>query len=220
MTGNPVGQIVPYRALLGISTNAEGGEARSSFAIVRTGGYADYGFGGFIYERNGDVVLPTTGQATFSGDYSGMRVFNGITGMEYTTGDMTIDIDFDDFNANDAVKGNVTNRVAFEIDGATIELGQAADDELELPDLNFVIVEGTPSLTANGELSGSVRSGVLDESGGVEEYETGTYYGVIAGDMTNPSDGGEIVGIIVVESEDPRYDGVSVQETGGFILYR
>ena len=53
----------------------------------------------------------------------------------------------------------------------------------------------------------------------MEVYEFGTYYGVIAGDTTtNP--GGEIVGVIVVESDDPRYQGVTAQETGGFILYR
>ncbi len=43
---------------------------------------------------------------------------------------------------------------------------------------------------------------------------------MIAGDATDPSDGGEIVGVIVIESEDPRYEGVTAQETGGFILYR
>ena len=30
----------------------------------------------------------------------------------------------------------------------------------------------------------------------------------------------EVVGVLVVESDDPRVDGVSAQETGGFILYR
>ena len=50
-------------------------------------------------------------------------------------------------------------------------------------------------------------------------YEAGNYYAVISGDATQ---GGadEVVGIIVVEADDPRSDGVTVRESGGFILYR
>jgi hypothetical protein len=217
LTGNQISQIVPYRAVLGISRNQVAGEARTSFAIVRTGGYVDYGFGGFIYERNGSVVLPTTGQATFSGDYSGVRVFQGRGGLEYTTGDMTIDIDFDDFNANDAVKGVVENREAFTSGGDPIPLG--GDDELVLPDLQFVVQEGAQSLDENGELRGQVANSIVNDTGALEPYETGVYYGIIAGDTTR-GNGGEIVGVIVVESDDPRFDGVTAQETGGFILYR
>lgn len=217
LTGNQINQIVPYRAVLGISRNQVEGEARTSFAIVRTGGYVDYGFGGFIYERNGGVVLPTSGQATFSGDYAGVRVFTARGGLEYTTGDMTIDIDFEDFNANDAVKGVVSDRAAFTSDGDPIPLG--GDGELVLPDLRFVIQEGAPSLDSNGELRGQVSNNIVNDSGALEPYETGTYYGIIAGDTTQGG-GGEIVGVLVFESDDPRFDGVTAQETGGFILYR
>lgn len=221
LTGDPIEQLTPYRALLGISTNTVDGERRSSFAIVRTGAYADYGFGGFIYARTGGVVLPTSGQARFSGGYAGMRIFDPIGGMELTRGDMTVDIDFRDFNANDAVKGLISNREAFELDGTAISLSETGTGDLQLPNLNFTIQEGSPSLTANGEISGNLNNYIYDtESGTYVEYESGTYYGIIAGDMTDPTDGGELVGVFVIESEDPRYEGVSVQETGGFILYR
>ncbi len=85
LTGQPVDQIVPYRAIVGISSNSVGGAPRTSFAIVRTGGYVNYGFGGFVYQREGGVVLPTPGQgqATFSGDYAGVRIFDGRGGMEF-----------------------------------------------------------------------------------------------------------------------------------------
>jgi hypothetical protein len=218
VSGEPVGQIVPYRALVGQSTNTVNGSPRTSFAIVRTGGYADYGFGGFVYERNGNVVLPTSGQATFSGDYAGMRVFLGQGGLEYTTGDMTIDIDFDDFNANDGVKGTITNREAFTVNGQPIPTG--GDDQLVLPTLNFVIVEGATTLDSSGEISGNLNSVNVDDAGNREIYESGTYYGILSGDMRDSSDGGEIVGVIVIESEDPRFQGVQAQETGGFVLYR
>jgi hypothetical protein len=217
LTGEPIDQIGLYRAIVGVSKNSEDGEARSSFAIVRTGGYEGYGFGGFIYERNGEVTLPNAGQARFAGDYAGIRVFSAGGGLEFTRGDMTIDIDFRDFNANDAVKGRVFNREAFEPDGTPIILGAGG---LQLPSLQFTIVEGTATLTENGELSGTLNNTIVNEQGVLEEYETGTYYGIIGGDMTAAGDGGELVGIFVVESEDPRYENITVQETGGFILYR
>ncbi|MDG1862789.1 MAG: hypothetical protein P8J02_06175 [Yoonia sp.] len=221
LTGQPINQLTPYRALLGVSKNLVDGERRSSFAIVRTGAYSDYGFGGFIYSRTGAVTLPTTGQARFNGGYAGMRVFTPIGGMELTRGAMTVDIDFRDFNANDAVKGQISNREAFELDGTSISLSGTGTGDLQLPNLNFVIQEGAPSLTASGEISGELNNFIYDsESGTYVEYETGTYYGIIAGDMTDPNDGGELVGVFVVESDDPRYEGVRVQETGGFILYR
>ena len=37
-----------YRAIYGRSTTGE-----TEFAIVRSGSYVDYGFGGFVYQRNG-----------------------------------------------------------------------------------------------------------------------------------------------------------------------
>ena len=37
LTGQPINQLTPYRALLGVSKNLVDGERRSSFAIVRTG---------------------------------------------------------------------------------------------------------------------------------------------------------------------------------------
>ena len=218
LTGEPIGQIVPYRALLGISDNDAGDDPRTSFAIVRTGGYVGYGFGGFIYERNGGVVLPTTGQARFEGDYAGVRVFENQSGLEYTRGDMFIAIDFEDFNEGPAVQGRITNRVAFDAEGDPIPLG--GEGELVLPTLVFTIQGGTSTLNANGELAGQLTSSLVNEDGALQPYEEGTYYGIIAGDLTDPKDGGEIVGIIVIESQDPRYSGVTAQETGGFILYR
>ena len=219
LTGNPIQQFVPYRALLGLSDNTVGDEARTSFAIVRTGGYIGYGFGGFIYERNGEVVLPTSGQAIFTGDYAGMRVFNNAGGLEYTRGDMEVAIDFDDFNSGAAVGGFIHNREAFDVNGNPIPLG-TGDGQLQLPIITFVVQEGVSVLNENGEMSGELTSTIINDSGALELYETGTYYGILAGDATDLADGGELVGVIVIESDDPRYEGVTAQETGGFILYR
>ena len=55
-TGDPVLQL-PHKALYGVSASGE-----TEFAIGRTGAYVDYGFGGFIYQRNEGVTLPDSGQ--------------------------------------------------------------------------------------------------------------------------------------------------------------
>lgn len=216
LDGDPIFQNGPYRAIVGVSKNAVDGEARSSFAIVRTGGYRGYGFGGFVYERNGGVTLPVSGQAHFEGNYAGSRVFEGLAGLEFTTGDIAVDIDFSDFNANDAVNGVLTNRQVFDINGSQILTGNGVG-ELAVPNVYFTVVEGVQTITENGEISGTLSNTLNGE-----EYETGTYYGILAGDMTDAADGGELVGVFVIESTDPRFLDIEVtaQETGGFILYR
>ena len=62
-----------YKALHATSASGE-----TSVTVVRTGDYQGYGFGGFAYSRNGSVTLPSTGQATYTGGYAGMRVFEGL----------------------------------------------------------------------------------------------------------------------------------------------
>ncbi len=207
VTGDPIPQY-EHKALYGMSTTGN-----TRFAIVRTGAYVSYGFGGFIYARDGGVDLPTTGQATFTGAYAGLRDFNGQAGLEYVTGDMRIDIDFDDFNDGAGVSGEVTGRRIFDLDGNDVTATVTAElGTVDLPVLRFTVAEGVT--TDAGEMSGGVTSYYTDGTGQTLLFENGTYYAVIAG----ASD--EIVGVIVVEAADPRVDGVTVRETGGFILYR
>jgi len=225
LTNGAIEQIVPYHAIYGESSTLVDGEPRSRFAIIRTGGYADYGFGGFIYERNGTVVLPPageTGQAGFTGRYAGMRVFSGMGGIEFTEGDMQIAIDFGDFNETHAVSGILYNRAAYKESGGIVNEGtDGSGGQLPLPNLHFVIESNVDTLTSNGEIAGKVISTYIetDENEAIDPYEEGFYYGIISGDTT-AGDGGEIVGVLVFTSSDPRYDNVEVQETGGFILLR
>ena len=215
-TGAVIDQFA-YRALYGVSKTG-----RTSFAIVRTGAYIPYGFGGFVYERNGSVTLPTSGQASYTGDYAGIRDFDGQGGLQYTTGDMTVAIDFNDFNADESATGNgagvygyVENRKVYDMNGRDItnQVVAQANADLspdvaitELPTLNFTV--GPGALDNNGEAQQGVTSTV-----GNQLYEQGEYYAVISGTDA----GQEIVGVIVVTSPS---DTATARETGGFILYR
>jgi len=223
-----VSQIVPYRAILGFSNaQSTNGTPRTSFAIVRTGGYTDYGFGGFIYQRDGNVILPETGQARFNGDYAGIRIFDGTGGLEYVEGNMYIDLDFDEpTDAVAGVKGLIYDRTAFDPSGNQIASSGhgeiTAIGELPLPNVSFVLNGDLGNASADGELTGGIAlNAYLDENGDVVTYESGNYYAIVAGDTTQ-TDGGEIVGVVVMTSTDPRDEGVrgTAQETGGFILYR
>jgi len=111
LTDDLIAQFV-HRAVAGRSASGD-----TMFAIVRTGDYVDYGFGGFVYARNGSVTLPVAGQAAYNGEYAGIRIFTNQIGLEFTEGDVFIGIDFEDFNDGDAVQGQIYNRVAYDING-------------------------------------------------------------------------------------------------------
>lgn len=113
-----------YRAIYGRSTTGQ-----TEFAIVRSGSYINYGFGGFIYQRNDKdfdgnsvkLVLPDEGDALYLGDYAGIRIFDGRGGLEYVQGDAQMYVDFKDFN--DGQRGValfVRNRRVFDINGNDI----------------------------------------------------------------------------------------------------
>lgn len=233
LDGDAVGQIVPYRAIVGVSNaTASSVDAagvtttvpRTSFAIVRTGGYINYGFGGFVYQRQGGVVMPTTGQARFDGDYAGIRIFDDRGGLEYVEADMQLFMDFDDpTDAVAGVRGSIFNRVAYDINGNVINStgpGQVTNvGQLPLPNISFVLDGDNGNASLDGELTGGLATNTyLDPNGEEITHESGTYYAILAGDATAP-DGGEVVGIAVITSIDPRTDSPT-QETGGFILYR
>ena len=226
LDNDPIAQFT-HRALYGVSPTGD-----TQFAIIRTGNYVEYGFGGFVYQRDGGVVLPTQGQATYSGDYGGLRDFNGQGGLEYVTGDIQIDVDFSGFNGNctgnacaNAIRGYVHNRNIFGLDGSdrTSDYVAALNEDLPagvapatgMPVIRFVI--GPSVMDANGEATGEAIT--TDPEG--NPLDTGNYYVVMSGDHT-AAPGGEIVGIIVIEGGDPRYQNldVEVRETGGFIATR
>lgn len=254
LDGTAVQQIQEYRAIVARSQNRVSvttgsgenattvREPRTELTIIRTGGYADFGFGGFVYQRRGGVVLPTRGQAQFEGEYAGLRVFRGVRSQEYATdheiqyvtGDMRVQMDMVGFGNGVTLNGQIRNRRFYEADGTAQTIDGTpwngiCDGCTVAPTVNFVITPDGDMFDENGEATGEVLSQFVDSFGGTVDYEEGNYYLVIAGDTTDPDDGGEIAGVIVMEgidASDGYYDGgsdgrpVVMQETGGFILYR
>lgn len=205
LTSTDIDQLT-YRALYAV-----GPDGNTSIAIVRSAAYVNYGFGGFIYQREGGVTLPTSGQALYTGtnNYGGLRDFNGQGGLEYVRGDAEVTIDFADFNTGSGVRGVIKNRRIFDMNG--VEQTQAILAAMGgglaiLPELRFLIDDGV--LDANGELTGEVFS----TSGGI--FTEGNYYAVLSGDNAET-----ITGVIVVTGDDPRGD-YTVRETGGFFAVR
>jgi hypothetical protein len=218
---NQTGELIDqfsYRALYGESTSGQ-----SHFAIVRTGAYVPYGFGGFIYNRVGGVGLPElepgSNQAIYKGAYAGLRDFDGQSGLQVTSGEMTMQIDYNDFNPEESgldmasgVTGFVDNRKVFDLNGNDITAQVIAEINADksltltaLPSIN--LFTGPGFMDANGETEGYVDN-FLDG----KEFEAGKYYAVLSGSKAD-----EVVGIIVVNSKIGTY---TARETGGFILYR
>ena len=145
-------------------------------------------------------------------------------GLDYTTADIQIAIDFNDFNdttgtRGDAVRGVVYNREVYDINGNQItstilsRINDDADTNLTaIPEAQFYVGPGV--LDDNGEIIGEMFSSYVDSSGQVQSYEEGNYYAIISGD-----DAEEIVGVFVLESSlDPI--ATTVRDTSGFIVYR
>ncbi|MBY5972769.1 hypothetical protein KUV28_10450 [Ferrimonas balearica] len=209
-----------YKAIYALSTSGA-----TEAVVVRTGSYEEYGFGGFIYRRNdgNSVVIPTTGQARFDGDYSALRDFNGREGLEYAVGRIRLDIDFEDFDgdyAQDAIKGGIYDRRIYDTSGNDLtqsimdSLNADAEDTVytSLPVISLNV--GPNTIDANGEAVGSLGSERV-VSGDAQEYLAGNYYAILSGE--NPD---EITGVVVVEGGDSRFDGVTVRETGVFTADR
>jgi hypothetical protein len=224
VSGEEVRQFV-YRAVYGVSRNRlanTDGSASSSpttqFAIVRTGSYINYGFGGFIYQRDTNVTLPDTLQATFSGKAAGLRDFETTTGLNYTTADVRINVDFQDFNdgqtiRGDGVNGTIFNRQIFDLDGndITTQVANSLGAGIaEIPNAGFIV--GPDVLDNNGDLVTDIFSQIPNADGTATPYEEGKFYAIISGENAS-----EIVGVFVLETVG---QATVARDTSGFIVYR
>lgn len=191
-------------------------------AIVRSASDESFGPGGYVLFREGDVVLPTSDQASYSGDYAGIRVYDGLADLSLTVGEVAASIDFAAFDGDGGVRLVISAREVFDLSYSNITADKLLDGSSALPDLTLVLAPGT--LGSGGTLSGEMVSYAETGTGALVPYETGALTGLLSGDNAE-----EMVGVIVVEGLDPEFapvdetweeSPVTYQETGGFIATR
>lgn len=209
------------RAIYGVSDSGT-----TEFIVVRPTDYNSYGFRGFIYQRNGGVNLPTTGTAIYTGDYAGVRVYQGVQSLDYVTGDAEMVIDFEDFDDALGTTLRIRNRRLYDLNGNDVTseyLDALMDDNTNgirptatngtddaLPDIAPVIRNN------GGDSNGEIVNGVYTQLYQIDDTPTrlsdGEYYAIVAGENAD-----EVVGVLVMTGTDPRHS-VPFEETGGFIL--
>ncbi len=209
------------RAIYGVSDSGT-----TEFIVVRPTDYNSYGFRGFIYQRNGGVNLPTTGTAIYTGDYAGVRVYQGVQSLDYVTGDAEMVIDFEDFDDALGTTLRIRNRRLYDLNGNDVSseyLDALMDDNTNgirptatngtddaLPDIAPVIRNN------GGDSNGEIVNGVYTQLYQIDDTPTrlsdGEYYAIVAGENAD-----EVVGVLVMTGTDPRHS-VPFEETGGFIL--
>jgi hypothetical protein len=169
--------------------------------VVGSDSFLGYGNGGVMYGSNSTAVLPVSGQATYIGDYAGIRVYEGtgtnLATLGYATGTASTLIDFNDFDNGGAIYTTVTNRVAYDTNGNAIGA---------LPSLS-----ANPTKATDGRLTATN----VTEVGANAGNGAGTLQGVFGG-----SGGTQIAGVLVITGADPLGPGRNVQESGAFLLVR
>jgi hypothetical protein len=170
--------------------------------VVATDGYANFGYGGVVLRSDG-ATLPSNGEATFSGQYAGIRVTSGVSGTtvapDFTrvTGTANMRVDFEDFDVVGAIDGVIINRVAID-------------------ETNFPTALPSVSITTTGfdgiqiETTSAAEVVGPDQSGA-----SGTFFGIFGGNVGAGT--AEIAGIIILQGANFLNDDYDVLERGGFI---
>lgn len=153
---------------------------------------------GIVYGNDRESDLPTTGNASFSGDYAAITVESPGRATQRVsstlTGDAFIYADFDD----NTVEGSIFNRRVFTSSGAPFSSTGAAN-------ISF----GETTIGSDGRFTSSTQSGQFTQSGRTYSA-SGSLQGVFAG-----KDGDSVAGSVVLNHNSsglPTY-----QERGVFV---
>ena len=123
-----------------------------------------------------------------------MRDFNDAGGLQYTTAQVNINIDIEDFDDGAGVQGVIYDRRVYDLDGEDVT-GVVADSINEgmatLPPATFVVGPGV--LAESSDLVGDITSQYVNAAGETVGFETGNYYAIVSGDGAD-----EIVGVYVL----------------------
>jgi len=128
------------------------------------------------FARLEETTLPTSGTATFLGDYVGYQA-RGNNNVWRATGSAEMNVDFE----NSSIDGEINNRVISTLIDGTTYAGYTTED---------ILLEET-DFDAAGVFDGTISGGTISNGSAGETVgdSSGTYSGLIAGDI-----GQEIVG--------------------------
>ena len=169
---------------------------QSQVAAAGTTAYVQFGYGGAGAQRLGaNPTLPTTGIYSYNGEYAAVRTTldagpGGSNLAEFVTGDVTMRVDYGDFDDTGTVGGTVGNRRLYDTTGTQIG---TLDGFISMQDS-----------TIDFETQTIVSATVTEFVGGTAT-RSGSWEGVFAG-----PNGEEIAGVLFVEGDD-------VREVGGFV---
>ena len=172
----------------------QGRNAATAASVVATDSWLDYGYAGTMFRGTG--TLPNATEATYRGTYQGIRVYEGADERHgFSTGDVEMVVDFEDFDDVGAVSTRIGNRVAYDENGAVLG---------NLPGLATVDTHHEDGVIQETDIS----EGIGDSATGA----TGTLAGIFGG-----TNGNQIAGVLVLEGPD-ALTGDDVRETGAFVI--
>ncbi|SOB93153.1 hypothetical protein SAMN05877831_101124 [Rhodobacter maris] len=174
----------------------QGTNTLTAASVAATDSYVDYGYSGTMFRGTGNVDLPTDAQATYQGSYQGIRIYEGGGAHGFSTGDVQMVIDFEDFDDTGAISTTVGNRVAYDANGAVLGA---------LPSLVVADTQHEGGVIAQTTIS----EGYGDTATGA----SGTLAGIFGG-----TDGDQVAGVLVLEGPDALDADVNVRETGAFVI--
>lgn len=157
---------------------------------------------GQAYGRRGITELPTTGDATFSGDYAGIHVRDAQgaltqSGNAMVDGDVMLAVDLD----NSTLTGEITNRLSYSTSGVAQPAPAAFAD--------VQITGGT--IAVDGTFAATVTGGERTFSGGDYTFNSGSVNGVFAGPTGNVA-----AGVVTIGTTHPTA-AQTYSELGSFV---
>lgn len=184
----------------GVSGNSHSVAMFGTSPSGRTGAGVAYiassGGQGIYFQRVGQTVLPTSGTATFNGDY--IATVDANSAILDISGDATLTADF----AASTISGQITNRQDWYRNIVPLTRGGSTIDDVTLQET---------AITGTGTFAGTATGGDFNQGTSTSISTSGSYAGVIGG-----ATGDEVAGGLVIEHDNTNalFD---MTEIGAFV---
>lgn len=182
-------------------------QSDSGFTLVGAVGTSDYindSYAGATTQRlSTSSTLPTTGQISYTGDYTAVRASldgGGSAATRVVTGTSNFRLDFEDFDGTGAAGGTISNRLLFFPDGTPVLDGTGNQVRLDGIGFRDSVLDRATGLIAEQDASNGDAS------------LSGTYNAMVTGPNAE-----EVAGYVLLTGTEAATGDLNVQETGVFI---